>query len=329
MIHDLLFLLAGLALIIKGGDIFVVAAVRLAEFLRMPRVVIGSTLVSLTTTAPELVVSVVSGVKGESSLAVGNAVGSVICNIGLILGITAAIKHVDVHPRQLAGPLLAMFGAGLVLFVMTLGLGLSRWDGVALLTAGTGYFVWDFWRHWRSRKPRDLAEAVAIEEGVTRTRFIWLQTRLGSAAQFVTGALLVVLGSRFLVDGAVGIAARLHLPSILVGLTIVAIGTSLPELVTAITSSRKSVSDLAVGNVLGANIANLTIVVGIAATLQHVTLSRQTQLLNFPAMLVLMALLLRMLMTDRRITRREGAVLLATYSVYLILLVTLAAAART
>lgn len=314
---DLLLLFGGLALIVKGGDLFVAAAIRLAEFLRMPRVVIGSTLVSLTTSAPELVVSVMSGIKGESGLAVGNAVGSVICNIGLILGITAAIKHVDVHPRTLRTPLFAMFGAGVLLFALTMGLRLSRWQGIVLLAAGTGYFVWNFWEHWRDRKPQDVAEAKAIESGVTATRFAWLETPAGSSTQFLVGAAIVLLGSRLLVDGAVNLAGRLGVPSIIVGLTVVAFGTSLPELITAIASSRKSVSDLAVGNVLGANIANLTLVVGVAAVVHEVTLDRLTQLFNFPAMLVMMSLLLWMLLTDRRVTRREGVVLVVVYGVYL------------
>src|SRR5436190_20367075 len=114
MFYDTLLLLAGLVLIIKGGDLFVAAAVRIAEFLRMPRVVIGSTLVSLTTTTPELIVSLTAGLKGESGLAVGNAIGSVICNIGLILGITAMIKHVDIHFRALRKPLVVMFGAAVL-----------------------------------------------------------------------------------------------------------------------------------------------------------------------------------------------------------------------
>lgn len=328
MFFDLLLLLGGLALIVKGGDLFVAAALRIAEFLRMPRVVIGSTLVSLTTTTPELVVSVMSGLKGESGLAVGNAVGSVICNIGLILGVTAAIKHVDVHPRALRTPLLAMFGAGLLLFLLTLDLGLTRWQGAVLLAAGVGYFIWNFWDHWRNRKPEDVAEAKAIEAGVTATRFAWLETKAGSAVQFLMGAAIVVIGSRLLVDGAVSIAARLGVPSIVVGLTVVAIGTSLPELITAIASSRKSVSDLAVGNVLGANIANLTLIVGVAALVQEVKIDRQTQLLNFPAMLAMMGLLLWMLLTDRRVTRREGVVLIATYAVYLVVLLVVVMSSR-
>lgn len=314
-------LLGGLALIVKGGEFFVAAAIRLAEFLRMPRVVIGSTLVSLATTTPELVVSIMAGLRGEAGLAVGNAVGSCICNIGLILGVTASLKQVDVHFRALRTPLFAMFGFGLILFLMTLDLSLARWQGGVLLAGGFGYFAWDFWRHWRDRKPEALAEATAIEAEKAAARWAWVQTKAGTAAQFLFGAGIVVAGSRLLVEGAVGAASSLGVPSIVIGLTVVAVGTSLPELVTAITSSRKSVSDLAVGNVLGANIANLSLIVGAAAVIQSVGMDRLTQLFNFPAMLGIMALFLWMLWTGRRVTRREGATLLAVYGGYIAALV--------
>lgn len=320
---ELLMLLGGLALIVKGGGFFVAAAVRLAEFLRMPRVVIGSTLVSLATTTPELVVSIMAGLRGASGLAIGNAVGSCICNIGLILGVTALLKNVDVHFRALRTPLLAMFGFGVLLFLMTLDLSLSRWQGALFLAGGVGYFVWDFQQHWRDRKPADIAEAVEIKREVSRARWGWVETRPGTILQFLFGAVIVVAGSRLLVEGAVGVASRLGVPPIIIGLTVVAIGTSLPELVTAITSSRQAVSDLAVGNVLGANIANLSLIVGTAAVIHDVGLDRLTQLFNFPAMLAIMALLLWMLWTDRRVTRREGAILLAVYAAYIVVLATL------
>jgi cation:H+ antiporter len=323
VIPQTLLLLTGLFLVVKGGDLFVAAAVRLAELLRMPRVVIGSTLVSLATTTPELVVSITAGSRGESGLAVGNAVGSVICNTGLIVGITAILRQVEVHPRSLRVPLGAMFSAGAALFLMTLDLTVSRWQGGLLLAAGSAYFICDFVAHWRDRKPADVREATALEQERSASPWAWLETGTGTGIQFVLGAFLVVLGSRFLVDGAVGVAGRLGIPSIILGLTVIALGTSLPELVTAITSSRQSFSDLALGNVLGANIANLKLIVGTAALIQDVGLSRLTQVLNFPAMLVVMALLLGMLLTDRRITRREGAVLLGSYGLYLAVLVIL------
>jgi cation:H+ antiporter len=323
MLPQALLLLAGLLLIIKGGDLFVSAAVRIAEFMRMPHVVVGSTLVSLATTTPELVVSVMAGAKGESGLAVGNAVGSVICNIGLILGVTATIKHVDVHPQVLRTPLVAMLACAVGLFLMTLDLELARWQGMVLLALGAGYFAWDFLQHARDRKRADIVEATDIEQTVAG-RFPWFHTRMGTAVQFALGAGIVVFGSRLLVDAAVNVAAALGIPPIIIGLTVVAVGTSLPELVTAVTSSRKSVSDLAVGNVLGANIANLTLVVGTAATLHAVRMDRFTQLFNFPAMLAMMGLLLGMMVTGRRVTRREGVTLLVVYGAYLTALVVFA-----
>lgn len=328
MHQDFVLLVAGLALIIKGGDLFVAAAVRIAEFLRMPRVVIGGTLVSLTTTTPELAVSVMAGLKGESGLAVGNAVGSVICNLGLVLGVTAALKQVDVHPRALRFPLVAMFACGAALFLMTLDLSLSRTQGALLLAGGLGYFVWDFVRHWRDRKPDDVAEAVAIDAELSDSRWAWVETKAGTAVQFLAGAAIVVAGSKWLVDGAVGVAARLGVPSIVVGLTVVAIGTSLPELVTAVTSSRQSVSDLAVGNVLGANIANLTLIVGTAAVLQVVQLDRMTQLFNFPVMLGFMAALAWLFTAGRRLSRRAGAGLLGAYAAFLAVLTLLTLAGK-
>lgn len=235
----------------------------------MPHVVIVSTLVSLATTVPEAVVSITAGVRGESSLAVGNAIGSVICNLCLILGVTATLKHVDAHPRLLRTPLVTMFLCGGLLLLMTLDLVLSRWQGILLLALGLGYFAWDFLQHARNRNRSEVAEARAIEQNVVR-RFAWFDTRFGTAVQFGLGAGLVVIGRRRLVDAAVFIAGGLGVPLIIIGLTVVAIGTSLPELTTAITSSRRSVSDLALGNVLGANIANLTFIVGCAAALQDV-----------------------------------------------------------
>ncbi|MEW6302467.1 MAG: calcium/sodium antiporter [Verrucomicrobiota bacterium] len=327
MLLEIILLLAGLGLIIKGGDLFVAASVRIAEFLHMPRVVIGSTLVSLATTTPELVVSIMAGAKGESGLAVGNAVGSCICNLGLILGVTAALKQIDVHPRVLRTPLIAMFGFGVLLFILTFNLTLSRGNGLMLLLLGLGYFIYDFQHHLRAAKPREVKEAEIVHEEVVE-RFRWLKTRTGTAAQFFGAAGIVVLGSKLLVDAAVNIAGALGIPSIVIGLTVVAVGTSLPELITAITSSRQNVSDLAVGNVLGANIANLSLIVGTAAVIHEVTMSRATQVFNFPALLITMGLALFMILSGKRVTRREGATLLVFYSLYIVALIGMTLATR-
>jgi cation:H+ antiporter len=217
-----------------------------------------------------------------------------------------------------------MFGFGALLFLMTYNLRLPRWQGVVLIAGGLVYFIYDFFHHARNPKPAEAEEAKAIEQAIAR-RFAWFHTRMGSYVLFGLGAGVVIAGSWLLVSGAVGLAARLGVPSIIVGLTVVAVGTSLPELITAVTSSRRDVSDLAIGNVLGANIANLTFIIGVAALMSEVTLRRATQLLNFPALLIVFGLLLWMLITDRKVSRKEGVVLLVTYGLYLCMLAFLAA----
>lgn len=320
---DAVYLVAGLALIIQGGNLFVAAAVRLAEFLRLPRVVVGSTLVSLATTTPELAVSLMSGVRGESGLAVGNAVGSCLCNIGLILGISALLKSVEVHRSAIRAPLVAMGGAGLLLVLFASNGFLSPIEGWILIGAGVGYFIHDFRRHWKTRTPAQAAEARAIEKDVTRFGRAWFRTPAGSGVQFAVGAGVVVLGSRLLVDGAVQVAGALGVPALVIGLTVVAVGTSLPELITAITSARQSVSDLAVGNVLGANIANLTLIVGAAAVFRGVRLEPGSLWLNVIALVVSFGGLGWMLLRDPRLTHREGTWLVAGYGVYLTVLTVL------
>jgi cation:H+ antiporter len=328
MLSDLLGLLIGLALIIQGGDWFVAAAIRVAEFLRMPRVVVGGTLVSLTTTCPELVVSIVASSRGESGLAVGNAVGSCLCNVGLVLGVSACLRPIELNPKALRLPLGAMLFTALLLFVMTLDLNLARWQGAVLVAAGAIYFVGDFFRHYRDRSPAHLAEATVIEEAVTESRWSWFKTRRGTATQFLIGAAVVVGGSRLLVDGAVGAAGKLGISSMVIGLTVVAVGTSLPELITAVNSSRRAASDLAVGNVLGANIANLSIIVGAAALLKEVPLDRTTQLFNFPSLLVVIVVLGILIHQFGGISRRGGILLLALYGTYLAALIGITLAQR-
>lgn len=327
MTKEALLLLAGLVLIIKGGDWFVAASIRFAEFLRMPRVVIGSTLVSLTTTMPELLVAVMAGLRGEPGLAIGNGVGSCICNLGLILGVTAVLRPLEVHFKAIKTALFSMVGLGVLVFALSADLHLRRSHGALLLALGVAYFVWDFVKAWRDRKPSDLAEARQIGRDIVAGQ-TFLETKTGTVLQFFGGALVVLLGSRWLVDGASGIAARLGIPSIVIGLTVVALGTSLPELVTAVTSSRKSVSDLALGNVLGANIANLSLIIGVAALLQDVSMDRSTQLLNFPALLVIMGMTVLFVRSGHRITRREGGFLIGAYGVYLAVVVVLTALGR-
>lgn len=325
MLTETAFLLIGLILIVKGGDLFVSASVHIAELLDMPRMVIGSTLVSLGTTSPELVVSIMAGVHGESELAVGNAVGSCMCNLGLILGVIAIVKQIEVHPRLLHGQLVSLFALASLLFLLTLDLAISRFQGGALLLGGIGYFVHDFRKHLRpAASPVEIVEAKAIEEQAVAGHRL-LANRLGTTFQFIAGAVLIIAGSKCLVDGAVGIATGFGVSPVVIGLTVVALGTSLPELATAITSARKNVSDLAVGNVLGANIANLSLIIGSAASIDPVHLDRATQAIALPMLMAGIAVLWWVLRTRPQITRRHGALLLAFYALHLSIVIIVAA----
>ena len=318
-----LLLLLGLGLIIQGGDLFVASSVRIAEFLEVPRVVIGTTLVSLATTSPELVTSITSGIKQNPGIGVGNAVGSCMCNMCMILGVMAAIRSIGVRLAEIRIPLTAMFAFAVLLLILTWNLRLPQAAGFVLAVLGVGYFACDFFHHRRSSRPEDLAEARSIEAESTASGSPWLRDRLrspkGAGAVFALGAAMVMGGSWLLVDSAENLAEKMGVPSIVIGLTIVAVGTSLPELVTAVKSARQNVADLGVGNILGANVANLTLVIGGAASFKDLSMDRMTQALNFPALIIGMSLVFWMLFSRQRISRREGWMLIAYYFVYLAL----------
>ena len=314
-----LLLLLGFGLIIQGGDLFVASSVRIAEFLEVPRVVIGTTLVSLATTSPELVTSITSGIKQNPGIGVGNAVGSCMCNMCMILGVMAAIRSIGVRLAEIRIPLTAMFAFAVLLLILTWNLRLPQAAGFVLAVLGVGYFLCDFFHHRRSSRPEDLAEARSIEAEWTAEN-PWLKSRRGAIAVFMLGAAMVMGGSWLLVDSAENLAKKMGVPSIVIGLTIVAVGTSLPELVTAVKSARQNVADLGVGNILGANVANLTLVIGGAASFKDLSMDRMTQALNFPSLILGMLLVFWMLFSRQRISRREGWLLIAYYFGWLALL---------
>jgi cation:H+ antiporter len=211
-----------------------------------------------------------------------------------------------------------MIAAGILPLVLAHDLRLGRAGGLTLVLLGAGYFVWDFLRHLAARAAPVAGEAEAIVQQEMK--------RLGrppglaaTGARFLGSAAVVVLGSRLLVDGAIGVAAGLGVPAMVIGLTVIAFGTSLPEFITAVTSSRRAAGDLAVGNVFGANIANLTLIVGTAAILNDLVLDRATQRLHFPFLLAGMGLLVWKLARDRWLSRRDGLVLIAGYALYLVI----------
>ena len=301
MLVELLLFIAGVLLVVKGSDYFVDASVAIAVRARLPRVVIGGTLVSLATTSPELTVSVISGVQDVPGLAIGNALGSAAANIGFILALAAIIRTITIHPGVFRWRSQVMLGLLVFLFLLTLDLSLPQWRGALLMALGLAYLFVNY-RRGRSAGPGD--------EETPEVKF---KSRLQITLFFVLGLIMVIWGSLLLVEYGTAIAVALGVRPIFIGLTMVAIGTSLPELATALSAVRKRVADLSVGNLIGANILNLTLVAGTASAISPLELTRSTQLYTFPAAF---AILLVFYLASRRgnlITRGEGIVLMTMY----------------
>lgn len=307
----------GFALIIKGGEYFVGSSVAIANYLRIPRIVIGSTIVSIATTSPEFIVSTTASFSGQPGIAVGNAVGSAILNIGFILSLTCMIRPIPVNRRDFRIPSLVLLGVAVLLTLLTLRLRLSRASGVVLLVLGLAYLVFDYLRHKRASS-RNLVQQ--LEAVVQDPR---MQTMKRSVIFFLVGLGMVVVGSRLMVTSAVKIAEALGVRPILIGLTVVALGTSLPELVTAITSVRKGVTDLSLGNIVGAGILNCSVVTGTSASIMPLTMTRTTQLFNLPALIVTVAVLIVLARLGDRLSRRDGSIMFFLYAAYVVGLVLL------
>lgn len=307
MFIDVLLLLLGLGLVGKGGGVFVDSSIEFARRFRIPRIVVGGTIVSLATTMPETVVSVTASLMGDSGIAVGNAVGSAIANIGLIVGTVALITRVAVERDLFNRRARFMVAAAVLAVVLLWPLELSRWGGWLLLAVAAAYLVVDLVR--LTHGPEEVNDA---RQGVAPS------TTLRLITVFLFGAALVLLGSRLLVTSGVQLATAIGIPSAVIGLSIVAVGTSLPELVTGIVAARKGVPDLSIGNILGANVLNLSLILGLVSVIHPAELSPLTRNYSFPWLLIFVFSIVVMLRRDGTLVTREGSILLAAYVTYLL-----------
>jgi len=296
----LVALLLSFLIIAKAGDIFVDSACAIARGLNVSRAVIGLTIVSFATTLPEFITSNFASVLGNVEIAYGNAVGTCIFNGAFILGVAALISAILVD-RERAHEGLVMLGFGVLVTLLALDGGLSPLEGLLLLLALVIFFGLVLRREVKRRK----SVRVTWKGGLRRPAFL-----------FILGAIGVVIGARLLIYSGVGIATLFGVPEATIGFTIVAIGTSLPELATAIISSLKGVAELSLGNIIGANILDLSWVLGTAAVINPLTANLRELLFSNFMMLIVMTTILIFMRTGRRITRREGVVLLALYIAY-------------
>ncbi|MEE2636083.1 MAG: calcium/sodium antiporter [Acidobacteriota bacterium] len=309
MLADFVLIAIGLGVVAKGGDLFVDSSIAIGRSLRVPRFVIGGTLVSLATTTPEAVVSALASSVGDSGIALGNALGSCICNIGFIVGTVAVLTRVEVDPRALRPRAAWMVSAAVLVVVFTWDRTLSRGLATVLLGFAFAYLAWDFLAIRRQR------DTVVGNAGVERGA---LAKPVG---QFLLGAALIVIGSRLLVDTGQSLAVALGIPSVVIGLSVVAIGTSLPELVTGVSAARKGVPDLSLGNIIGANVLNLFLIIGLSGTIHPLTLDWFTQVYSYGWLGLFFAILLGLSAPDGHFHRRGGLLLLALYVVYMVGLV--------
>ena len=315
MILPLILLAAGLTLVVKGADFLVNGASSLAKRLRIPEMVIGLTIVAFGTSAPELVVNVFSSIAGKSELVLGNVIGSNVCNTLLILGVAGFIYPLDVQRNSvrkeipfsfLLVPVFLLLANDHLLFKSSVNR-ISRIDGLILLLL---FAVFLYYTFGLSRIKSNGSEEIKLFS-LPKT---WIFIGLGFIGLF--------LGGKLVVDNAVVIARKLHVSEKLIGLTIVSIGTSLPELATSAVAAFKKRCDLAVGNVVGSNIFNILLILGVSAEISPI---RYNPAFNFDILVFGLGTLLLFIamftLKARKLDRWEALVLLLTYFAYMVLVI--------
>ncbi len=307
-------LAAGLILLVGGAELLVRGASRLAVAAGVSPLVIGLTVVAYGTSAPEMAVSANAALSGQADLSVGNVVGSNIFNTLFILGISAAIAPLAVSQQLIRRDVPLMIGVSGLFAALALDLRLGRVEGAILLAGAISYTWWSIRQSRREGEPvrQEYAEAFG-KPGPVR-RHPWLL----HAGCILAGLGALVLGSHWLVEGAVILARYLGVSELVIGLTIVAAGTSLPEVATSVVASLRGERDIAVGNVVGSNLFNILAVLGLAGVLAPggLAISPAALRLDIPVMLATAVLCLPIFLTGYVISRREGLLLLASYLVY-------------
>ena len=314
MLVPILLFLVGFGLLIKGGDWFVDGSVGIARRFHLPELLIGATIVSIGTTLPEVMVSSQAAMGGNAGISYGNAIGSIICNASLIAAITISVSPGKVNPKSFALPTAFFFGAALTYALVAWTAGrFQRWMGVAYLAVFVIYMIVST---VQMKKHPELAEEEEEEAG-GKPKTLWQELLL-----LVVGAVAIAIGARFLVDNGTKIAAALGVPDSVIGLTMVALGTSLPELITAITSLVKGHGSLSLGNVIGANLFNVILVSGTAITISPFAIPAEKTIwggvnsslvIDLPIMLGVMMIMCLPALKKGELKRWQGILLLCIY----------------
>jgi len=303
-------LLVGFGLLIGGAELLVRGASRLATDLGISPLVVGLTVVAFGTSSPELAVSVISAHSGQAGIALGNVVGSNVCNILLILGLSALVAPLVVSRQVVRLEVPIMVGVSVLLLLFALDGGISRIEGGLLFAGAIGYTVWSIRRSRREVRESPLLETESAPRGEGG--------RAAQIFQILGGLVLLGGGSKWLVDSAVSIATFFGVSDLVIGLTVVAVGTSLPELATSVLASLRGERDIAVGNVVGSNIFNILVVVGLTAVVAPAGLPVPPAALSFdlPVMLAVAVACLPIFFSGHLIARWEGGLFFGYYLAY-------------
>lgn len=319
MLLNVITLIGGLAMILFGANALTDGASAIARRLGLSDLIIGLTIVAFGTSAPELVISIVSAINGSGELAIGNVVGSNIFNILMIIGITAIVLPIKIERSIMTTEIPLVLLSSIILLIMGNGVfltnapfnSLSRIDGLTLLCFLAIFMRYMFGIAKSSDTSTDSADTAIKEMSITR-----------AIIYTILGLVLLIFGGDLFVEGASGIASGLGVSDAIIGLTIVALGTSLPELATSVTAALKNKPGMAVGNVIGSNIFNIFLVLGCASSITPLSLGNIT---NFDLLTLILASLLFWLfgwfVGERTITRIEGAILVIVYIVYTSILI--------
>ena len=311
---DILLLIAGLVVLVVGGEFLVRGAVGIAKLLHLSPLIIGLTVVSFGTSAPELLVSVQAAMDGSPGIAIGNVMGSNIANIALVLGVTVLIFPiiVDRQTKIIDWPFMML--VSLVFFVFSMDMVLELWEGLTLLAMLITFTIFLI-RKSRKENKRNNGDEKSQDEDAEKTN-------PGMSILFLFAGLVgLYFGSEWLVEGATSIASSMGMEDHVIGLTIVAFGTSTPELVASCVAAFRKQTDISVGNLVGSNIFNICAVLGTTATVKEVAIDEAVLQSDMYWMLGISLVLLPMMLIGLKLGRLKGLILLSSYIVYISLLV--------
>lgn len=313
MLVNVLLFAVGLVLLIKGGDWFVDGATGVARRFHLPDMIVGATVVSIGTTLPEVMVSTTGAIQGQGAMAYGNAIGSIICNTALIAALSVACNPGPIHTKTMRMPVSFFFASSTIYCFAAYVLGeFPRWLGFVMLAFFVLYMILNV------RNGIKYSNEVDADEE-SKSRAFWLELVL-----LIAGAAVIAVGADLLVEHGTAIARKLGVPETVIALTFVALGTSLPELITTITSLKKGHASLGIGNVIGANVFNLVLVSGVSVSIApfEVPVGKMlfghnaSLVLDIPLMLIVMLLLTVPAFIRKKLGRWQGIALLSIYAMF-------------